>query len=50
LDVAATSVREVGDIAAQYGIRLAIEFNSKAAQFNSLASVREVLALADHPA
>jgi sugar phosphate isomerase/epimerase len=47
---AATSVREVGDIAAQYGMRIAIEFNSQAAQFNSLASVREVLAMADHPA
>jgi 2-keto-myo-inositol isomerase len=47
---AATSVREVGDIAARYGVRIALEFNSQAAQFNSLASVREVLAMADHPA
>jgi len=46
----ATSVREVGDIAARYGVRIALEFNSQAAQFNSLASVREVLAMADHPA
>jgi sugar phosphate isomerase/epimerase len=47
---AATSVREVGDIAARYGVRIALEFNSQAAQFNSLACVREVLAMADHPA
>jgi 2-keto-myo-inositol isomerase len=47
---AATSVSQVGDIAAEYGVRLALEFNSQAAQFNSLESVREVLALAAHPA
>ena len=41
---------EVGDIAAEYGVRLALEFNSQAAQFNSLESVREVLALAAHSA
>src|SRR5207245_2120931 len=44
------SVREVGDIASRYGVRIALEFNSQAAQFNSLESVREVLALAAHPA
>jgi sugar phosphate isomerase/epimerase len=47
---AATSVREVGDIAARYGVTIALEFNSQVAQFNSLASVREVLAMAAHPA
>jgi sugar phosphate isomerase/epimerase len=47
---AATSVRQVGDIAGQHGVRVAVEFNSQAAQFNSLESVREVLALAAHPA
>ena len=47
---AAASIREVGDIAAQHGVRLALEFNSQAAQFNSLDSVREVLAVAAHPA
>jgi 4-hydroxyphenylpyruvate dioxygenase len=47
---AATSVREVGEIAARYGVTVALEFNSQAAQFNSLASVREVLALAAQPA
>jgi len=47
---AASSVREVGDIAAHHGVKLALEFNSQAAQFNSLESVREVLAMADQPA
>jgi len=47
---AAASVRRVGDIAAEYGVQLALEFNSQAAQFNTLESVREVLALAAHPA
>jgi 2-keto-myo-inositol isomerase len=47
---AAQNVRRVGDIAAEYGVRLALEFNSQAAQFNSLQSVREVLALAGHSA
>jgi len=48
--VAADSVREVGDIAARYGVRLALEFGCTAPQFNTLASVREVLGLASHPA
>jgi 2-keto-myo-inositol isomerase len=47
---AAASVRQVGDIAARYAVRLALEFNSQAAQFNTLESVRAVLALAAHPA
>lgn len=46
---AAASVREVSDIAAHHGVRLALEFNSQAAQFNTLESVREVLAIAAHP-
>jgi len=46
---AVDSVREVGDIAAAYGVRLALEFNSQAEQFNSLESVREVLDGAGHP-
>ena len=46
---AAASVREVGDIAARHGVRLALEFNSLCEQFNSLASVRETLAKARHP-
>jgi sugar phosphate isomerase/epimerase len=47
---AAASTREVGDIAAAHGVRLAIEFNSQAEQINSLAAMREVLAAAGHPA
>ncbi len=47
---AAASIHEVGEIATRYAVRLALEFNSQAAQFNTLESVREVLALAAHPA
>jgi sugar phosphate isomerase/epimerase len=50
LDTAVASVRQVSDIAARYGVRLALEFNSQVAQFNSLDSVRELLARAEHPA
>jgi sugar phosphate isomerase/epimerase len=50
LETAAASVREVGDLAAQHGLRLALEHQSQAPQLNSLAKVREVLARADHPA
>lgn len=46
---AAANIREVGEIAARHGVKLALEFNSQAAQFNTLESVREVLALAGHP-
>jgi 2-keto-myo-inositol isomerase len=45
---AAQSVREVGDIAARHGVRLAIEFNSQAEQLNSLAPMREILGKAAH--
>jgi len=47
---AATSVREVGDIAGRHGVRLVLEFNALAAQFNTLESVRELLSQAAHPA
>jgi sugar phosphate isomerase/epimerase len=47
---AAASVRQVGAIAARYGVKLALEFNSQAMQFNRLESVREVLNVAAHPA
>jgi sugar phosphate isomerase/epimerase len=47
---AADSVREVGDIAAARGVKLAIEFNSQAPQINTLARVREVVGRAAHPA
>jgi sugar phosphate isomerase/epimerase len=46
---AATSVREVGDLAARHGVRLAVEFNSQCEQLNTLERVREVLARAAHP-
>jgi len=45
---AATSVREVGDIAARHGVRLALEFNSQCEQLNTLERAREVLARAGH--
>jgi len=47
---AAASLREVGDIAAEHHVRLAVEFNSQAEQFNALERMREVVALAGHPA
>jgi len=47
---AAASVREVGDLAAKHGVRVALETYSVAAQFNTLARGRELLAAADHPA
>ena len=43
------NIRGVGDIAGPHGVRLALEFNSQAEQFNTLESVREVLARAGHP-
>jgi 4-hydroxyphenylpyruvate dioxygenase len=46
---AAASVREVGDIAARHGVRLALEFNSQCEQINTLAAMREILAKAAHP-
>jgi 4-hydroxyphenylpyruvate dioxygenase len=46
---AAESIREVGDIARASGVRLALEFNSQAEQFNSLPVIREVVAKAGHP-
>ncbi|HEX3176661.1 MAG TPA: sugar phosphate isomerase/epimerase family protein [Methylomirabilota bacterium] len=45
---AAASVREVGDIVARHGVRLALEFNSQAEQLNALEPMREVLAKAGH--
>ncbi len=46
---AADNIRAVGDLAGQHGVRLALESNSQAEQFNTLDSVREVLARASHP-
>ena len=50
LGEAARSLREVGDIAARHGVRLALEFNSQAEQINTLDRTRELMALAAHPA
>lgn len=49
LDRGAASIREVGDVAAKHGVRVALEFNSQAEQFNTLGRLREALALAGHP-
>jgi len=46
---AAASLREVGDIAKQHGVRLALESNSQCEQYNTLDRVREALTLAGHP-
>jgi 2-keto-myo-inositol isomerase len=45
---AVASIREVGDIAARHGVRLALEFNSQAEQFNTLDRARELLTRAGH--
>lgn len=45
---AVASVREVGDIAAAYGVRLALEFNSQAEQFNRLECVSDLLKRSAH--
>jgi sugar phosphate isomerase/epimerase len=47
---AANSIAQVAEIAARHGVRVALEFNSQAEQFNSLESVREAIAMAAHPA
>jgi 4-hydroxyphenylpyruvate dioxygenase len=46
---AASSLREVGEIAARHGVKLAVEFNSQADQLNTLARMREVVTRAGHP-
>jgi 4-hydroxyphenylpyruvate dioxygenase len=47
---AAERVREIGDIAAEHGLRVALETYSIAEQFNTLARGRELLHLAGHAA
>ena len=49
LDRAAASIREVGEIIARHGLRLALEFNSQAEYLNSLDRARDALARANHP-
>ncbi len=46
---AVAGVREVGDIAACHGVRLAVEFNSQCEQLNTLERVREIVGRAAHP-
>ena len=46
---AVASIREVGDIAGEHGVRLALEFNSQAEQFNTLDRLREAMTRAGHP-
>jgi 4-hydroxyphenylpyruvate dioxygenase len=46
---AADRVREVADRALEHGLRLALEFNSQAEQFNTLERCREVVRRAAHP-
>jgi 2-keto-myo-inositol isomerase len=42
-------LREAGDIAAEYGLKLAIEFNSQHDVLNSLGALRELITGADRP-
>jgi sugar phosphate isomerase/epimerase len=46
---AVASVREVGGLASQHGVRLALEFNSQVEQFNTLDRLREIVTRAAHP-
>jgi 4-hydroxyphenylpyruvate dioxygenase len=46
---ASRSIREVGDIAREHGVRLAVEFNSQAEQLNALAPMRDIVTRAGHP-
>ena len=48
-DRAARSVREMGEIVAKHGLKLAMEFNSQAEFLKSLDRMRDVLARAKHP-
>jgi sugar phosphate isomerase/epimerase len=47
---AVAAIREVGDLGGQHGVRIALEPPSQAAQLNTVARLREVLARAAHPA
>src|SRR5262245_23408849 len=47
---AAAAVREVGDIGASCGVRIALEAPSQAAQLNTIERLRELVARAAHPA
>jgi sugar phosphate isomerase/epimerase len=47
---AVASIREIGDIAARHGVRLALEFNALCDYWNTLARVGDVVRRAAHPA
>lgn len=46
---AAENFRKCGEVAKKYGIRFALEFNSRHAIINRLSVAREILAMAGHP-
>jgi sugar phosphate isomerase/epimerase len=46
---AAAAVREIGDIGAAHGVRIALEAPSQAKQLNTLDRLRELIARAGHP-
>jgi sugar phosphate isomerase/epimerase len=48
-DRAIASIREVGEIAARHGVRLALEFNALCEHWNTLARVRDLVRRAAHP-
>ncbi len=50
VDQVVASLREVGDVAARHGVRLALEFNSLCEHWNTLARVRDVVRRVAHPA
>lgn len=50
IQVAAARVREIGELADAYGVRVALEPYVVAQQFNTLAKGRELLVAAGHPA
>jgi sugar phosphate isomerase/epimerase len=47
---AAAAIREVGDLGAAHGVRIALEPPSQAAQINTVERLRALLARAGHPA
>ena len=49
MDRGVASIREVGDIAARHGVRLALEFNALCDYWNTLPRVRELVRRAGHP-
>jgi 4-hydroxyphenylpyruvate dioxygenase len=48
-DAQAAAFRSIAGVAADHGLRLALEFDSAAAQVNALGSMRALIAAIDHP-